>query len=379
VGGWPFFQRFWNARSSQPEYVHGAHRLGTGRRISGQRCGHRVSSISDVLPRNGLGSTGLFRAAAVNHNGWFLLGQVLELPRPPPDLCAIRALAESRSATSPPHRCRRPRARRDARSDFARRSFTRPPGERVSRRGRNPERRQRHDESMPRRIDAHEKSPGDKVTQHAQRQWHFVMETERVRQRNHARPIVKLVSELQRSPRPMQSLADKNRRLTLCPRWLPRQLSPSWLGLFSARNRVSRNAIGRRSRGPIIACLRAWDWPRPVHHGRCRRGAHAGVLVRNAEALETLAKWTLLVWTKPARSPRQAASCQRNVFPGTGLSGKSRRLAASVESPATSVARAIVRGRRRTSRSVVTRIRFLARPEVARKAGRERSRLDRRH
>ncbi len=149
-------------------------------------------------------------------------------------------------------------------------------------------------ESMPA-----EKSKGDTVTGGTlNTSGSFVMEAERVGSETMLAQIVKLVSEAQRSRAPMQRLADRVASYFV-PRLSPPPHSLFWPGRFSGRSRSFAHALVAAVSVLIIACPCALGLATPMSiMVAVGRGAHAGVLIRNAEALETLAKVDTLVIDK---------------------------------------------------------------------------------
>jgi len=108
-----------------------------------------------------------------------------------------------------------------------------------------------------------------------------------------------MVSEAQRSRAPVQRLADRVSAV-----FVPAVIGAALLtflvwALVGPQPRLAY-ALVNAVAVLIIAARALWAWPRHVHHGGTGRGATAGVLIRNAEALEALAKVDTLVWTKPA-------------------------------------------------------------------------------
>jgi len=157
--------------------------------------------------------------------------------------------------------------------------------------------------------------------------------------------IVKLVSEAQRSRAPMQRLADK-----VAAYFVPAVIAVAALAflgwmLFGPEPRFAHALVAAVS-VLIIACPCALGLATPMSiMVSVGRGAHAGVLVRNAEALETLAKVDTLVVDKTGTltegKPRVGSA---QVFEGPGLSEDTLlSLAASLESASEHpLARAIV-------------------------------------
>src|SRR3989475_5606450 len=124
------------------------------------------------------------------------------------------------------------------------------------------------------------------------------MEAERVGSETTLAQIVKLVSEAQRSRAPLQRLADR-----VAAYFVPAVIAIATLAffgwmLFGLEPRFAR-ALAAAVSVLIIACPCALGLATPMSiMVAVGRGAHAGVLVRNAEALETLAKVDTLVVDK---------------------------------------------------------------------------------
>ena len=149
-------------------------------------------------------------------------------------------------------------------------------------------------ESMP-----VEKSAGDKVTGGTlNTSGSFIMEAERIGSETMLAQIVRLVSEAQRSRAPMQRLADR-----VASYFVPAVILVAVLAffgwiLFGPEPRFAHALVAAVS-VLIIACPCALGLATPMSiMVAMGRGAHAGVLVRNAEALETLAKVDTLVVDK---------------------------------------------------------------------------------
>src|ERR1700686_2900674 len=184
-------------------------------------------------------------------------------------------------------------------------------------------------ESMP--VD---KSVGDKVIGGTLNDsGSFVMQAERVGSETMLAQIVKLVSEAQRSRAPMQRLADK-----VAAYFVPAVIATAVLAflgwmLFGPEPRFAHALVAAVS-VLIIACPCALGLATPMSiMVAVGRGAHAGVLIRNAEALETLAKVDALVVDKTGTltegKPRVA---NIKVFPESGFTADALlAIAASAE------------------------------------------------
>src|SRR3989475_965419 len=124
------------------------------------------------------------------------------------------------------------------------------------------------------------------------------MEAERVGSETTLAQIVKLVSEAQRSRAPLQRLADH-----VAAYFVPAVIVIAVLAffgwiLFGPEPRFAHALVAAVS-VLIIACPCALGLATPMSiMVAVGRGAHAGVLIRNAEALETLAKVDTLVADK---------------------------------------------------------------------------------
>jgi Cu+-exporting ATPase len=144
-----------------------------------------------------------------------------------------------------------------------------------------------------------EKQPGDTVTGGTLNfSGSFVMVAERIGSETLLARIVKLVSEAQRSRAPMQRLADK-----VAGYFVPGVVAAAILAfagwaLFGPEPRFAHALLAAVS-VLIIACPCALGLATPMSvMVAVGRGATAGVLVRNAEALETLARVDTLVLDK---------------------------------------------------------------------------------
>jgi Cu+-exporting ATPase len=158
--------------------------------------------------------------------------------------------------------------------------------------------------------------------------------------------IVKLVSEAQRSRAPMQRLADK-----VSSYFVPAVVAAAILAFlgwafFGPEPRFAHGLVAAVA-VLIIACPCALGLATPMSiMVAVGRGAHAGVLIRNAEALESLAKVDTLVIDKTGTlTEGKPIVTSSQVFEGGGVSKDTLlSLTASLEqSSEHPLARAIVR------------------------------------
>jgi Cu+-exporting ATPase len=144
-----------------------------------------------------------------------------------------------------------------------------------------------------------EKKTGDHVTGGTlNASGSFVMAAERVGNDTLLAQIVKLVSEAQRSRAPMQRLADKVASYFVPAVVLAAVLSFAAWAIWGPEPRLAHSLLAAVT-VLIIACPCALGLATPMSIlVAVGRGASTGVLVRNAEALETLARVDTLVVDK---------------------------------------------------------------------------------
>jgi Cu+-exporting ATPase len=299
-GGWPFFQRGWASIVNRHLNMFTLIAMGTG-------TAYIYSVIATVAP-------GIFPASFLAHGGrpevYFesgaiivtlvLLGQVLELRARRQTSSAIKALLDLNPKTAR-------RLRSDGsdevipleaihRGDLLRVR----PGDRVPVDGTLEEGTSAVDESM---ITGEsmpvEKVPGTKVVGGTVNQvGSFIMRAEKLGSETLLSQIVRMVAEAQRSRAPIQSLADKVSGYFVPAVLLVAVLTFVGWAVWGPEPRFAHGLVNAVA-VLIIACPCALGLATPmavmVGTGR---GAHAGVLVRNAEALEIMEKVDTLVLDK---------------------------------------------------------------------------------
>ena len=299
-GGWPFFQRGWASLVNRHLNMFTLIAMGTG-------TAYVYSLIATVAP-------GIFPESFFGHGGrpevYFevsativtlvLLGQVLELRARRQTSSAIKALLDLSPKTAR-------RVGSDGsdeeipleqvhRGDLLRVR----PGDRIPVDGAVEEGRSAVDESM---ITGEslpvEKSPGAKVIGATVNQTgSFIMRAERLGSESMLAQIVRMVAEAQRSRAPIQSLADKVSGYFVPAVVLIALVTFVAWAIWGPEPRFA-HALVNAVAVLIIACPCALGLATPmaVMVG-VGRGAHAGVLVKNAEALETMEKVDTLVLDK---------------------------------------------------------------------------------
>jgi Cu+-exporting ATPase len=299
-GGWPFFQRGWASLKNRSLNMFTLIALGTG-------VAYLYSVVAAVMPevfpasfRDPDGGVPLYFEAASVVVALVLLGQVLELRARSQTSSAIRALLDL--APKQARLVREDGTEADVLLDAVvpgNRLRVRP-GEKVPVDGMILEGRSNIDEAMitgePVPV---EKSPGDQVTGGTVNMTgSFVMRAERVGSDTLLARIVRMVAEAQRSRAPIQKLAD-----TVSGWFVPAVVlvaavafvAWSVFGPPPAMGFGLLNAVAVL----IIACPCALGLATPMSiMVGTGRGAHAGVLVRNAEALELMEKVDTLVVDK---------------------------------------------------------------------------------
>jgi P-type Cu+ transporter len=299
-GGWPFFRRGWDSVVTRRLNMFTLIALGTGVAYVYSLVAALAPQIFPASFRDPDGQVPLYFEAAAVIVTLVLLGQILELRARSRTSSAIRALLDLA-----PKRARR--LREDGSDEDIPLEDVVPddrlrvrPGEKVPVDGVVLEGHSAVDESMitGEPLPA-EKNPGDKVTgATVNATGSFVMRAERVGSDTLLAQIVTMVAEAQRSRAPIQRLVD-----TISAWFVPAVVvialatfvAWSILGPPPAMGFALVNAIAVL----IIACPCALGLATPmaimVGTGR---GARAGVLVKNAEALELMEKIDTLVVDK---------------------------------------------------------------------------------
>jgi len=299
-GGWPFFQRGWASLVNRSLNMFTLIAMGTG-------TAYLFSLIATLAP-------GIFPASFLGHGGrpevYFesaaiivtlvLLGQVLELRARRQTSSAIRALLDLNPKTA--RRLRPDGSDEEIPLEHVQRGdrLRVRPGDRIPVDGRVEEGNSSVDESM---ITGEsipvEKIPGIKVVGGTVNQTgSFIMRAEKLGSETLLAQIVRMVGEAQRSRAPIQSLADKVSGYFVPAVLLVAVLTFVAWSLWGPEPRLAY-ALVNAVAVLIIACPCALGLATPmavmVGTGR---GAHAGVLVRNAEALELMEKVDTLVLDK---------------------------------------------------------------------------------
>jgi Cu+-exporting ATPase len=346
-GGWPFFQRGWSSLLNRRLNMFTLIALGTGVAYVYSLVAALAPGIFPASFRAPGGEVALYFEAAAVIVTLVLLGQVLELRARAQTGSAIRALLD----LSP----KQARLVRDDGSEqdvaletvVAGNRLRVRPGEKVPVDGIVLDGRSAVDESMitGEPIPA-EKAPGDKVTgATANTTGSFVMRAERVGSDTLLAQIVHMVGEAQRSRAPIQSLVD------LISAWfVPAVMLTAALAFIvwsiwgppPATGFALVNAVAVL----IIACPCALGLATPMSiMVGTGRGARAGVLVKNAEALELMEKIDTLVIDKTGTLTEGKPRLVGVVTIGTVGESELLQLAASLERGSEHpLATAIVRG-----------------------------------
>ncbi|HUP38264.1 MAG TPA: heavy metal translocating P-type ATPase [Candidatus Limnocylindria bacterium] len=296
-GGWPFFVRGWQSLRTRHLNMFTLIALGTGAAF-----GYSVFAVlfPDAIPhamRHGGVLPVYFEAAAVITT-LVLLGQVLELRARSATSGAIRALLGLQPKTA--RRLGQDGTEEDVPLEHVAvgdRLRVRP-GERVPVDGVVLEGRSAVDEALvtgePIPV---EKEPGGRVTGGTVNgTGGFVMRADRVGAATLLAQIVRMVGEAQRSRAPIQRLADQVSGWFVPAVVAVAALTAVAWGLFGPEPRLAY-ALVNSVAVLIIACPCALGLATPMSiMVATGRGALAGVLIKHAEALETLQKVdTLLV------------------------------------------------------------------------------------
>jgi len=345
--GWPFFQRFWASLVNRSPNMFTLIGLGTGAAYLYSVAATLLSQFFPASFRDRQGGVTVYFEAAAVIITLVLLGQVLELRARQRTSAAIRELLH---LAPPIAHLVSGGTERDVPLEQVKPgdALRVRPGERVPVDGAVCEGTSAVDESMvtgePLPV---EKSAGDKVTGGTlSASGSFLMVAERVGSDTLLARIVKLVSEAQRSRAPLQRLADK-----VAGYFVPGVVAAAILAFLGwaicgPEPRMA-HALLAAVAVLIIACPCALGLATPMSiMVAVGRGASVGVLVRNAEALETLAGVDTLVIDKTGTlTEGKPHLTSIRVVEGTKLAENALlSLAASVERASEHpLARAIVR------------------------------------
>src|SRR2546426_1039746 len=296
-GGWPFFQRGWSSIVNRSTNMFTLIALGTGAAYAYSVAATLAPGIFPASFREMDGMPPVYFEAAAAITTLVLLGQVLELRARSRTGAAIRALLDLTPKTA--------RILRDGSEQDIPLEQVQPgdrlrvrPGEKIPVDGMVLEGRSAVDESM---ITGESmpvgKVPGSRVIgATVNGTGSFVMRAERVGSETLLAQIVQWVSQAQRSRAPIQRLADR------VSAWFVPTVIAIAIGTFIAWSFFGpeprlAHALVNAVAVLIIACPCALGLATPIAiMVGTGRGAHAGVLIKNAEALELLEKVdTLLV------------------------------------------------------------------------------------
>jgi P-type Cu+ transporter len=299
-GGWPFFQRGWASIVNRSLNMFTLIAIGTGVAYGYSVVATLFPNIFPASFRSHDGEVGLYFEVSAVIVVLVLLGQVLELRARSHTSSAIKALLGLA-----------PKTARVIREDGAEVEISLDliapgdrlrvrPGERIPVDGVILEGTSAVDESMitgePVPV---EKSRGDRVTGGTVNgTGSFIMKAERVGSETLLAQIVRMVSEAQRSRAPIQRLAD-----TVSSYFVPAVIVAAVItfvvwGLIGPEPRLA-HAIVNAVSVLIIACPCALGLATPMSiMVGTGRAAAAGVLFKNAEALEVLEKVDTLVVDK---------------------------------------------------------------------------------
>src|SRR5213083_555776 len=350
-GGWPFFQRGWSSIVNRSTNMFTLIALGTGAAYAYSVAATLAPGIFPASFREMDGMPPVYFEAAAAITTLVLLGQVLELRARIRTGAAIRALLDLTPKTA--------RILRDGSEQDIPLEQVQPgdrlrvrPGEKIPVDGMVLEGRSAVDESM---ITGEsmpvEKEPGSRVIgATVNGTGSFVMRAERVGSETLLAQIVRLVSEAQRSRAPIQRLADR-----VSAWFVPTVVVAAvatfivW-SLFGPEPRLA-HALVNAVAVLIIACPCALGLATPMAiMVATGRGAHAGVLVRNAEAIETMEKVDTLVVDKTGTltegKPRVVSIKTREAFSEDDLLRALASLEQGSEHPLAAAILAAALGRR---------------------------------
>ncbi len=331
--GWPFFERGWASVANRSLNMFTLIALGTGMAYVYSFVGALAPGLFPVSLRTHGSEVGLYFEAAAVITVLVLLGQVLELRARSQTSSAIRALLRLAPPTA--RRLQHDGTEEDVPLEHVQvgdRLRVRP-GEKVPVDGVVLEGRSAVDESMVTGESIPvEKTPGRRVIGGTVNgTGGFVMRAERVGSETLLAQIVHMVGEAQRSRAPIQRLAD-----VVSSRFVPAVVLVAvatfvaW-AIWGPEPRLAHGLVNAVA-VLIIACPCALGLATPMSiMVGTGRGALAGVLIRNAEALEVLEKVDTLVVDKTGTLTEGRPRLRAVVPVADADEGEVLRLAASVE------------------------------------------------
>ena len=298
--GWPFFQRFWTSFVNRRPNMFTLIGLGTGVAYTYSVVATLTPQIFPQSLRRMGGYPDVYFEAAAAIITLVLLGQIMELRARSRTNAAIRALIDLSPKTA--RRLSTDGSEMDVSLDQVQpgdRLRVRP-GEKVPVDGLVLEGASSIDESMitGESVPVEKAAEGKVIGGTINGNGSFVMRAERVGNETLLARIVQLVGEAQRSRAPIQGLADQ-----VSAWFVPAVVGVAvmtfvaWL-LLGPQPRLA-HALVNAVAVLIIACPCALGLATPMAiMVATGRGAHAGVLIKNAEALEVLEKVDTLVVDK---------------------------------------------------------------------------------
>ncbi len=332
-GGWPFFERGWASLINRSPNMFTLIAVGTGTAYVYSVVAALVPHIFPASFRGQGGEVAVYFEAAAVIVTLVLLGQVLELRARSRTSSAIKALLGLAPKTAR-------RVHDDAPDEDVPLERVQPgdrlrvrPGEKVPVDGVVIDGASSVDESMvtgePIPVN---KRPGDRVTGGTVNgAGSFVMRAERVGSETLLAQIVRMVSEAQRSRAPIQRLADVVSSYFVPAVVLAAVITFILWSLFGPQPRFAY-ALVNAVAVLIIACPCALGLATPMSiMVGTGRGALAGVLIRNAEALEILEKVDTLVVDKTGTLTEGKPSLLSVQVLPPWSEGELLRLAASLE------------------------------------------------
>jgi Cu+-exporting ATPase len=344
-GGWTFFQRGWASIINRSLNMFTLISVGTGTAFWFSVVATLFPSLFPGSFRNRMGEVDLYFEVAASITVLVQLGQVLELrarTRTGKAVTALLGLQPKTATLIGPDGVEREALLRDIeRGDHLRVR----PGDKVPVDGRVIQGVSYIDESMVTGESVPvEKTSGNQVTAGTiNGNGSFIMVAERVGSETLLAQIVRMVGAAQRSRAPIQRLAD-----VVASYFVPLVVAAAILtfivwGLIGPQPRLA-HALVNAIAVVIIACPCALGLATPISIVvGVGRGAAAGLLIRNAEALEALEKVDTLVVDKTGTLTQGAPALSSVIALANWTESELLRLAASVELASEHpIARAIV-------------------------------------